>query len=497
MKKVLSFYLNPTKDKAKAVVYTCLRVANKVIERRTTGIIVHRKYWNNPTVTKGHPNYLEINKKLKQLLDGGNRAEVGDYKACALTYFEQWIERRYSNGTGNITNNTYLKYLQIHRSLSAGLKKYGKMDSFPFEYLKDEHALGILITAIRRSEKGEGFRNSRTSNNYLVVFKTAIHDWSKEMRVHDLGIFFSLEIKWNRRAVPKAKVLDTSSLLRFLEGQPLSRARSQVIAKSVFLTSIGCVGQRVGDILTLRTENFKTGYKILFKVKKVRNDFEIDFTYEIMEGMKWIYTDYYDQACRNVTVNNTQIDFAMMSILLDNKDFVKRMGSLNLEQIHKYVIFLKSSDWHIIDEYKEFWGALSALVFEMREQASRRFFDLIRKMPNKFIFPYLSEEDFAGVNWNKFDLTLEQTKLIQVGIARYNRALARYCEFVGVPVVSSHSARHTFARQLQTFGFSVDQIQQALNHATYQTTQQYLLTRFSNEVAKDVARQRDEKIRIL
>ena len=497
MRKVLSFYLNPTKDKSTGMVYTCLRVGSKVLDRRSTGIVVQKKYWKNPVVTSHHPNHLVINRKLKEVLDGGSTVEVGDYKSCALVFFDHWIERRYSNGAGNITNNTYLKYKQIQKSLSYGLKKHGRMDSFPFEYLKDEHALEILVMVLRRSERGSGFRSQRTSNNHLVVFKTAIRDWAKEMRVYDLGVFFGLEIKWNRRSVPKAKVMDTSSLLRFLEGVPTKKSFSQLVAKSVFLTSIGCVGQRVGDILTLRTENFKSGYKILFKVKKVRTDFEIDFTYEIMEGLKWIYTDYYDSACRAVSVKNTSIDISYMSKLLDNKDFVQRMGGLNLDQIHKYVLFLKGKDWHLSEEHREFWEALSVLVFEMRVQASHRFFDMIKRMPSKFLFPYLKEEDFTGVNWSKYDMTLEQTKVIQHGVAKYNRALARYCEYVDVPVVSSHSARHTFAHQLQTFGFSVEQIQQALNHTTYQTTQQYLQTRFSNDVAKEVARQRDQRFRIL
>jgi integrase len=109
----------------------------------------------------------------------------------------------------------------------------------------------------------------------------------------------------------------------------------------------------------------------------------------------------------------------------------------------------------------------------------------------------LDEVDFVGSNWDKNFMTVEQTTIVHRAIAKYNRSLGRIAEAIDIPSFSSHSARHTYAKQLKDMDFSYEQIQHSLNHASLKSTKEYIDMRFDNGVAKDVAKARYQKRRRL
>ena len=495
MKTTFSFFLSDLKDKSKGVVYTCTRVSSKVIDRQSTGIVVLKKYWKNPKVTSRHPDYLEINSSLQRILDSGPRSVGGDYKSCMLEYFKWHIESRYRKG--EIQNNTHKTYHKILNGLKKGVKREFKSDTFPFEWLKDKDALEMLDSILRRDVSGKRFRSKRTASNYLSVLRVVVSDWAENMDVYDLGRFNRLGIEWSKQEISKARVLTDEELNRLRQYQPQGKNIKQTVSKSMFLFSIASSGQRVVDVITLRTSNFKLGYKILYKVKKTKNSYEVDFNYEMMEALRWMYPQLYNEACTSVKVSNTEVDIKNMYKLVSQVGFVEKIGILDLLEIHLYMDRLRQAGWDKEPQHQDFWNAFVELIFEMRDAASKVFFDKVRRLPSQFIFPYIDEKDFVGADWDKNFMNLEQTTIVNRAIAKYNRSLGRMAEVLEIPSFSSHSARHTFAKQLKDMDFSYEQIQHSLNHASLKSTKEYIDTRFDNGVAKDVAKARYQKRRTL
>ena len=495
MKTTFGFFLSALSDKSNGVVYTCTRVSGKLIDRQSTGIVVMKKYWKNPKVTTRHPGYLEINSSLQRILDSGPRSEGSDYKSCMLEYFNWYIEDRYRKGT--MENTTHKTYHKIRKVLKQGIQREFKSDTFPFEWLKDREALQKLEDVLRRDVSGQQFRAKRTASNYLSVLKVVVGNWAESMDVNDLGRFNRLEIKWSRLEMSKARVLIDDELNKFRAYQPQGGVIKQNDSKSMFLFSIASSGQRVVDVITLRTSNFKPGFKILYKVKKTKNDYEVDLNYEIMEALRFMYSEFYEEACSSVLVSNTEVDIQDMYRLVAQEGFVNNIGTLNLLELQTYMERLQLLGWDKEPQHKDFWSALVELIFEMRDEASKLFFNKVRRLPSQFVFPFLDEKDFTGANWDRNFMSLEQTTIVHRAIAKYNRSLGRIAEAIEIPSFSSHSARHTFAKQLKDMDFTYEQIQQSLNHASLKSTKEYIDTRFDNGVAKDVAKARYQKRRSL
>jgi integrase len=329
------------------------------------------------------------------------------------------------------------------------------------------------------------------------VLRSVVGYWAESMDVYDLGRFNKLKIDWSRTEVSKARVLTDEELHKLYEYQPSKAAIKQNFSKSMFLFGIASSGQRVIDLITLRTTNFKPGFKILYKVKKTKNDYEVDFNYEMMEALRLVYPHFYEEACSSVKVSNTRVGVEEMYKLISQEGFVENIGILNLLELNMYIKRLKQYGWDKEPRYKEFWSAVVELIYEMRDEASQMFFNKVRLLPSQFVFPFLDEKDFVGANWDKNFMSQKQTDIVYHAIAKYNRSLGRIAEAIDVPSFSSHSARHTFAKQLKDMDFTYDQIQQSLNHASLKSTKEYIDTRFDNGVAKGVAKARYQKRRSL
>ena len=495
MKTTFGLYLSPLKDKSMGMVYVVTRVGGNVTDRYTTGIEVIKKYWKNPKVSSKHPNHLTINQALQNIIDSGPRQIGGDYKSCLLEYFNWYLEKRFRERL--ITNNTYLTYHKIRLVLEKGINRNFKSTTFPFEWLKDEEAVGKLKEVILKKANGKGFRSPRTSSNYLTVLKVVVKDWAESRGVHDLGMFLRIQIPWNRREVSKARFLTQEEIQLLRDYNPIGRAYKQVYAKSMFLFSLAASGQRVVDAITLRTTNFRPGYTILLKVKKVNMDFEVEFNYEMAEALGLIFSTQFSKVCSQVKVSEVEIEVEAMYKLLSKKGFVDNLGAMNLTELEHYVKSLKEIGWDKSSQHIEFWGALSVLVFEMRDEASKRFFELIRKLPSQFVFPYLNEEDFEGVDWGKKSYNLTHENVISRATKKYNRSLARMAKAMDMNHISSHVARHTWASDLQSLGYTIEQIQHSMNHSDYKSTKVYVETRFDNGVAKNVLKGRYQMRRSL
>lgn len=495
MKTTFGLYLSPLKDKSKGMVYVVTRVGGNVTDRYSTGIEVIKKHWKNPKVSNKHPNHLTINRALQDILDTGPRQIGGDYKSCLLEYFNWYVEKSFREGT--MANNTYFTYHKIRVALEKGIKRHFNSNTLPFEWLKNEEAVGKLKEVLLTKVNGEGNRSLRTASNYLSVLKVVVRDWAQSRGVNDVGMFLQAKIRWNRREVAKARVLTHDEIELLRDYNPTGRFIKQVEAKTLFLFSLAASGQRVSDAIPLRTSNLKPGYTILLKVKKVRMDYEMVFNFEIAEALSFIYPTQFAEACNKVKVAEIALEAQDIYNLVSKSGFIETIGVMNLSELELYVKSLKGKGWDRSQQHLEFWNALKELVFEMRDAASKRFFDLLRKLPDQFVFPYLKEEDFRGVDWVNKSYSPKHEAIIRRAIKKYNRSLGRMAEALDLRHFSSHTARHTWTAQLQVLGYSIEEIQHSLNHASYKSTKEYMDIRFDNGIAKDVAKSSYQKRRRL
>ena len=121
----------------------------------------------------------------------------------------------------------------------------------------------------------------------------------------------------------------------------------------------------------------------------------------------------------------------------------------------------------------------------------------IKEKKTKFVFPYLKEEDFIGVDWVNKSYSPKHEAIIRRAIKKYNRSLGRMAEALDLRHFSSHTARHTWTAQLQALGYSIEEIKHSLNHASYKSTKEYMDIRFDNGIAKDVQKSSYQKRRRL
>lgn len=84
--------------------------------------------------------------------------------------------------------------------------------------------------------------------------------------------------------------------------------------------------------------------------------------------------------------------------------------------------------------------------------------------PNDFVFPVLRD-----------GLTAQQVQdRIHDFIAEVNSGLAAACADLGIPKITTYSARHTYATILKNKGASISFLKEALGHADERTTENYL-----------------------
>lgn len=94
--------------------------------------------------------------------------------------------------------------------------------------------------------------------------------------------------------------------------------------------------------------------------------------------------------------------------------------------------------------------------------------------PESRVFPVLKEDMIPAV----------QHRRTQTFILNMNKNLKKVCKAIGIPPITSYSARHSFASMLKWNNTSVEMISESLGHSSIATTKNYLKS-FANERIKE------------
>jgi integrase len=125
------------------------------------------------------------------------------------------------------------------------------------------------------------------------------------------------------------------------------------------------------------------------------------------------------------------------------------------DEIH----FFRSKTIHTSKEKKEI---LAAVTPEMRRIIDR--WGNPSRKPGQYIFPCLTGDEDP----------IEQRRKIQILIRQINQRLKVIAGKLGLPPLSTYTARHSFATVLKRSGANIAYISESLGHADLKTTEHYL-----------------------
>jgi integrase len=125
------------------------------------------------------------------------------------------------------------------------------------------------------------------------------------------------------------------------------------------------------------------------------------------------------------------------------------------DEIH----FFRSKTLHTSKQKREI---VAAITPEMRKIIDR--WGNPSQKPNHYIFPCIKDTDGP----------IEQRRRIQIVIRQINHRLKLIAEELGLPALSTYTARHSFATVLKRSGANIAYISESLGHSDLKTTEHYL-----------------------
>jgi Site-specific recombinase XerD len=123
------------------------------------------------------------------------------------------------------------------------------------------------------------------------------------------------------------------------------------------------------------------------------------------------------------------------------------------------IFFYRSKTIHTSKEKKEIGASLTPEMKKIIERWGNP-----DKNPNNYVFPFL----------DGYSTPMEQKKRIQDVTRRINKRLKIISESLGLPNISTYTARHSFASVLKRSGANIAYISESLGHSDLKTTENYL-----------------------
>jgi integrase len=145
-----------------------------------------------------------------------------------------------------------------------------------------------------------------------------------------------------------------------------------------------------------------------------------------------------------------------------------KFSNIDSDEIH----FYRSKTLHTSKEKKE----IEALLTPEMKQIIERWGNP-EKSPDNYVFPFL-----VG-----YDTPIEQKKRIQDVTRRINKHLKIISDKLGIPGISTYTARHSYASVLKRSGANIAYISDSLGHSNLKTTENYLASFEKEERIKNAA----------
>jgi integrase len=503
MGKKLTFILMKARGDADGMLTAMVHQGSRVYSRKSMKVRVPVKFWDEKLnrVKKGFPSADEINKKIESKIQEFRKTNLnipdGDDGQCALVYFRKSNERHRKNLLRPIS--TIDKYETILKNFEYVVHRVLKMETLPFGKLREKEFVENLKMEIRKV-KGSDKRMKTNSGwfNYMSVFGTFVNDWNLNS-----GTQFPINTRLFTAKIPKDEINHAFSLTRkelikleSYEPSGYKNGEPQLLAKSIFLFQYYTGGIRIQDALTLTNKDIKSG-GIEIRIKKSKLTQLFGFCFEQVDSLRHYYPEIYRVAVEKSNISELGIS-ANTLIQIQRLEGIGSLGDYTLPKLRelKNLIVRKSK---MQSELGEFIKPINEVIYILQDEIAIRFFQLLRKRPQGFLFPSLSWEKLKGVySTNATEkLNSQQAYLIHRATTTHNSNLRRISENLGFEVMGGHTPRHTLANHLLNDDNSVEAIQNVLVHSNPKTTMVYLKERHGNPKVNSTLQQSHSVMRMM
>ncbi len=471
----IKFYLRPTKENDKSMLCHYVIDGQKVIERKSYKIKIPKRHWDNKRgrVKNTHPDFQYLNKiiddttsefEYQQNLGNGNPE-----KQCVLMYYQNLLKSKIG-----LSNTSIRKYNIVLRNLKAVTKDLYGEEYLPFHYFREMETVKSIRNGIAKSRRDEGQKSNKSLKNYLGRIAEVIKHWNASSGTTMPINTFPLTSYIGKDTQKHARVMSEAELESFKAYEPEGNRNglSERIAKQVFLFQFYTGGIRIQDALLLTNKSCKKGvFKI--PIRKSRRHIQCMVSYNMAEALRPFYPKEFEDAERQVELSDIDIDFHHASFLV-KLEYGQALASWDYNDLLKVEALTKQADIHFYETHK---GVFNTVRAQILQAIANRFFESLKKLDERFLFPYLKFECFkeVGVDWTKFTTDLEEQ--IHRARAKHNSALKRITTKLGIEPVTGHTPRHTAASIMLSGGMDDSFIKDVLGHQDFKTTEHYLRSR--------------------
>ena len=459
---------------------------SKVISRKSTGLKVNRKDWNQSSITV-KPNASganEINDYIKTRLFKTskkiNQSGSADDEQCAIQYMRNMIER--AKMSGKIIEPTYIKYNHTVSNFEA-ICKTRKGNKISFNDLRRLDIIEDIIYQLKisRNYKNKVDKKNSTVYNYMSILSNYVKRWNATSGTQfpvNTQSFFS-QIGKDKKTLAMTLTKKEMDMLENYVPQGYNGCFAQIRTKSIFVFQYHCAGMRIQDAF-LMTNKQITSEGIELKVKKTNNIEIMPYNFAMAKAISPFYLSDFNELVESTRISSIQLSVDVMKNLF-RIEGIGSIQDINLENL----LFIKNEIEKQGAQYTEIFDSLNQVKKGLEAEITKRFFDVVRSKPVHFIFPYLNWEDFKDVHHNTSLFNAEHCRLVGMAENKHIRTLKTISNILGLPKLGGHTPRHTIANHLLDTGFSLVEIQSILLHAHPSTTMVYLKKRQPSKLANN------------
>jgi len=490
------FYIRDTKVKNISCIYYGLSSGKSVITRKSTGIKIPTSCWSSEKGTlKSSKSYdvtqdlLKLNNLREDLLRKyvPKKKVTTDDNDCFISYFESSL----SSNQFNV--ETSIKYGVILNMLKRFVKFRYETNKLPISLMRDldfGYEFRDFVVRPPDNYSASGVKNRRlkttTINNYISVINTFIKNYNEQyQRKNPISYFPKDRNKKNEEPIPTALYLDEIRKLESYQPQNTITRSNGIkpeklkMSKWTFLFQFYCLGMRISDCLLMRTTHFSSD-GIRYYMKKTRQFQTIPPHISITNQLKEIFPEEFEVSENETLLGNIQLSGN------DMKDYLMKMSVENarISQLSlKEVVEIKEKIDNAEIGLKDYLDFLNRTIEKMGNTLSSRFFQLIGKRKDDFIFPYLKIQDFKGVSVKaSYELNELQNAQLHKSRVLYNKYLAIISDELELDKkLTGHTPRHSFANILHENDAHPEEISLTLGHKNLTTTIKYM-KRFPDKV---------------
>lgn len=438
------------------------------------GYIIPEKLWNNNTNRVRKSEEVdsdkinnEIVEKLELLgISNNNVKAVRSNAASFVEFSNRYIKRIISHGTR-------IKYETVMKKLDKYLKHKGK-DDLLFAELNSE-----MVADIRRYFHGNKLSHN-TVNSYLKILKSFINVAIKE----DEYVYFKHPFATTTfQKVTKTPDSLTEKDIEKIINLNIPTDNYLYKYKLTFLFQFFAQGMRISDVQQLRFNMIKGDY-LIYDMRKTGTPMFVKLNDNLIKILKVIVRKYH--------INDNDPLFAQLFKLENERQLLVKQFKDRIFAVYQisagYQFYLEGSipindEDEVSQDLKREIDRIDFNIDNYYANSFVKFFAVNKEYKTKFIFKYLSDEEFKNIgDDNDFSkMTEYQYKRKRNNNVVIDRNLKKIQKMADVSTtLKTHLARHSYTSQLlNTDGADLYLVSKSLGHSTIKTTEAYI-SRFQN-----------------